>query len=122
MEVAGAEMDVPAVKSLLDQFYNAPENPFYIGWSRWTGETHRGTHPFFVGPKIFARAQTVLAGHNRSKREIAFRGLIVPMTAACSPAMCRRRSTSITAAPGTVASATFRVFGMMSWPTGWVSR
>ncbi len=56
------------------------KNKFYIGWFNWSGETWRGTHPLFVNPKTFARVQEVLAGHNRpkySKREIAFRGLMI---------------------------------------------
>jgi site-specific DNA recombinase len=55
------------------------KNRFYVGYFEWVGETYRGTHPLFIAPKIFARVQEVLAGHNRpkySKREIAFRGLM----------------------------------------------
>jgi len=54
-------------------------NPFYLGQFKWQGRTYQGTHPTFISPDSYARAQDVLHGHNRpkySKRDIAFRGLL----------------------------------------------
>jgi site-specific DNA recombinase len=54
-------------------------NPFYVGQFKWQGRTYDGTHPTFISPDLFARAQAVLQGHNRPKyrkHEIAFRGLL----------------------------------------------
>ncbi len=56
-----------------------PRNKFYIGIFEWVRETFTGKYPLFVNPKTFARAQEILAEHNRSrysKRDVAFRGLI----------------------------------------------
>jgi site-specific DNA recombinase len=54
-------------------------NRFYTGSFEWSGQTYAGTHPLFLDPKLFDRAQLVLTGHNRPdylKREVAFRGLM----------------------------------------------
>ncbi len=54
-------------------------NPFYIGQFKWQGRTYQGTHPTFITPDLYERAQAVLHGHNRPKyrkHDIAFRGLL----------------------------------------------
>ncbi|MGZ4787974.1 MAG: recombinase zinc beta ribbon domain-containing protein [Terriglobales bacterium] len=55
------------------------QNPFYIGFFQWRGETYRGTHPTFISNDLFQRVQQSFQQHNRGKygkHEIAFRGLL----------------------------------------------
>lgn len=54
-------------------------NRFYSGLFEWGGQVYQGTHPLFIDPLCFDRAQRVLAAHHRPtylKREIAFRRLM----------------------------------------------
>jgi Recombinase zinc beta ribbon domain/Recombinase len=62
-------------------------NPFYMGNFMWGGRLYRGTHPTFVSPDLYDRAQSVLRSYNKpkyGKQEIAFRGLL-----ACARDNCR---------------------------------
>src|SRR5581483_1720466 len=62
-------------------------SPFYVGNFVWGGRLYRGTHPTFIGPDLYDRAQCVLRSHNKpkyGKQEIAFRGLL-----ACARDNCR---------------------------------
>jgi hypothetical protein len=56
------------------------KNRFYVGFFEWGAETFPGTHQLFINQKTFDRVQSLRTGHNRpkySKREIAFRGLMI---------------------------------------------
>ena len=55
------------------------KNPFYIGSYEWEGKNYQGTHVPLVSPELFSRANEVLCGKARprkQKHEFAFSGLL----------------------------------------------
>src|SRR6202795_389538 len=55
------------------------KNPFYIGTYQWEGKNYQGTHAPLVSPELFSRANEVLSGKARprkQKHDFAFSGLL----------------------------------------------
>jgi len=55
------------------------KNPFYIGTYEWEGKNYQGTHAPLVSPELFSRANEVLSGKARprkQKHDFAFSGLL----------------------------------------------
>ena len=62
-------------------------NRFYMGQFEWSGDTYQGTQPIFISSELYARAHSVLNGHNKPKYrkiDIAFRGMLTCAHDACT--------------------------------------
>jgi site-specific DNA recombinase len=55
------------------------KNPFYVGTYEWEGKNYRGTHVPLVSAELFSRANVVLSGKARPRKQkhnFAFSGLL----------------------------------------------